>query len=283
MTTALAAATRQPERADQTGGRPIAGRDEQCVGVENTAGRGRFVVICDHAANSIPVRLGTLGLERPDLERHIAFDPGALPVARHLAEQLDAPLVHGLISRLVIDCNRALDAPDLIPEVSETTVIPGNASLDPNERARRIVEVYEPFHAALAGLLDQRVAAGVETRLVSVHSFTPVYRGARRPWQVGIVFGRERRLADALLAALRRDPDLTVGENQPYEPADGVFWTLARHGEACGLETAMIEIRNDLLADETGQLAWAARLAEILRAAGPMAPREKERRGWPVR
>lgn len=234
------------------------------VGIENAAGAGGFVVLCDHASNAIPDRLDGLGLARGDLERHIAFDPGALPVARRLAERLDAPLVQGLISRLVIDCNRALDAHDLIPETSETTSIPGNANLDAAERARRIAEVYDPFHRAIADVLNRREEARRPTALVSVHSFTPVYRGVARPWHIGVVFGQDRALADPILERLRQAPDRVVGENEPYSPADGVFWTLRHHGEARGLETAMIEIRNDLLQTEAAQVEWADRLASVL-------------------
>jgi predicted N-formylglutamate amidohydrolase len=246
------------------GGRTIVGSIEPGVGIEQAAAAGRCVVLCDHASNAIPTRLGTLGLQPSDLERHIAFDPGALPVARHLAGLLDAPLIYGLVSRLVIDCNRALEAPDLIPEASEDTPIPGNLRLDPAERRRRIAEVYEPFHRAIADLLDRRAGERCQTALVSVHSFTPVYRGLPRPWHVGVVFAEDRRLAGPVLAGLRLDPDLVVGENQPYGPADRVFWTLHRHGEARGLATAMIEIRNDLLASDSDQRAWAERLARIL-------------------
>lgn len=236
------------------------------VRVTNRSGRGDYVFVCDHASNHIPDGMGTLGLGEADLVRHIAWDPGALPVARALAEALDAPLVESCISRLVIDCNRPFDAPDLISEVSETTIIPGNASLDPAERARRIRLAHEPFHAAIEAVLEERRAVGLPTRLVSVHSFTPVYKGVSRPWHIGIVHDDDTRLAGPFIAALRVQPDIVVGANQPYSPADRVYYTLEVHGRVRDLPCAMIEIRNDEISDEEGQRRWSQMLISILGA-----------------
>lgn len=234
------------------------------VRITNRSGRGAYVFVCDHASNFIPPEMGTLGLGEIDLQRHIAWDPGALPVARALAEALDAPLVESCISRLVIDCNRPLDAPDLIPALSETTVIPGNAALSAEERARRIALAYEPFHAAIEAVLAERIAAGLETRLVSVHSFTPVYKGVQRPWQIGIIHDEDTRLAGPFIAALEAQPGLVVGVNEPYSPADRVYFTLEAHGRVRDLPCAMIEIRNDEIADAAGQRRWAESLTRVL-------------------
>lgn len=246
------------------------------VALENGGGRGGFVFVCDHASNRIPPEFGTLGLDASARGGHIAWDPGALAVARGLARRLDGPLLHGTVSRLVVDCNRALDAADLIVTESDGVVVAANAGLGAAERRRRIDAVHRPYHAALAALLDGRAAAGRPTALVAVHSFTPVFGGRPRPWQAGIVFDRDRRLADPLVAGLAAE-GVTVGVNQPYAPADGVYHTVGRHGEGRGLACAMIEIRNDEIAGPDGQDRWAARLAGLLAAAaGPLGLQTKQ-------
>ena len=234
------------------------------VGVTNRGGASPFVLICDHASNFLPARFGTLGLAGQDLTRHIAWDPGALPVARAMAAALDAPLVESRVSRLVIDCNRPLDAPDLISSVSETTVVPGNADLSQQERAERVALSWTPFHDAIEALVEERLAEGRETWLVSVHSFTPVYKGIDRPWHIGIIHDDDRRLAAPMIAALQSVDGITVGINEPYSPADRVYFTLERHARSRGLPCAMIEIRNDEIRDEPGQSRWAEMLGGIL-------------------
>jgi len=235
------------------------------VRVTNPCGAGRFVFTCDHASNFLPPEYGTMGLAEAELSRHIAWDPGALPVARRLAEALDAALVETCISRLVLDCNRPLDAPDLIPPVSETTAIPGNAGLSDAEREARIARCWRPFHDAVEAVVEDRLAEGREAWLVSVHSFTPVYKGERRPWQIGIIHDDDTRLASPLIAALKKKGGLTIGVNQPYSPADRVYFTLEAHARPRGLPCAMIEIRNDEIADDAGQAHWADLLARALR------------------
>lgn len=234
------------------------------VTVSNGAGRGRVVLVCDHASNALPAELGTLGLDPDELSRHIAWDPGALPVAQAMSRLLDAPLIASGVSRLVIDCNRAPDAPDLIADISETTTIPGNAHLSAADRVQRIALAHTPFHAAIDDLLTRRLAERRETWLVSVHSFNPTYRGRRRPWQVGILHDDDERLSGPMIAALRSSADLVVGDNEPYSPADRVYYTLERHGRARGLRCAMIEIRNDEIGSGEGQANWGERLAGIL-------------------
>ena len=242
--------------------RPASLASSDTVGVTNPGGSSPFVLTCDHASNFLPAEFGTLGLPAEDLSRHIAWDPGALPVARRMAEALDATLVETRISRLIIDCNRPLDAPDLVPPVSETTIIPGNAGLSDSERAERIALSWRPFHDTIANIIDDRLARGQETRLVSVHSFTPVYKGVRRPWHIGVIHDDDRRLAAPLIEALET-MNVTVGVNQPYSPADRVYYTLERHARSRGLACAMIEIRNDEISGETGQRKWADLLTGI--------------------
>ncbi|WP_144377892.1 N-formylglutamate amidohydrolase [Mesorhizobium amorphae] len=239
------------------------------VRVTNPDGAGAFVFTCDHASNLLPAEFGTLGLPASDLARHIAWDPGALPVAQILSERLDAPLVETCISRLVLDCNRPLGAPDLIPPVSETTVIPGNENLSAEARQARIDRCWKPFHQAIEDLIEARTARGLETRLVSVHSFTPVYKGIDRPWHIGIIHDEDARLSAPLIAALEQQGGFTVGANQPYSPADRVYFTLERHARSRGLLCAMIEIRNDEIRDQAGQKKWGERLAGIFTGLEP--------------
>jgi predicted N-formylglutamate amidohydrolase len=235
--------------------------------VENPNGSSPILLICEHASNRLPAQYGTLGLDATALESHIAWDPGALGVARALSQALDAPLVHATVSRLVLDLNRDPAAPDSITSVSERTIIPGNQDLDPAERSRRVEEVYHRFHNATDALINERVAAGATHAVVSIHSFTPTYRDVLRPWHIGLIFAKDARLASQVAAGLKRDEELIVGMNEPYSPADRVFHTLERHAERRGLAPLMIEIRNDLLRDPDQQMSWSDRLAPLLRDA----------------
>ena len=234
----------------------------------NAAGQGPFAIVVDHASNRIPARYANLGLPPSELVRHIAWDPGALGVSLRLSDLLDAPVVHSTVSRLVIDCNRELHVNDLIPEISEFTVIPGNAAVTDQERAERIASAYLPFHAAIDALLDARAAAGLETILVCMHSFTPVYKGAARPWPIGLIPPYAEAYTAALRDALAADaPDLNIGWNEPYSALKGVTQTLERHGDGRGLAATMIEIRHDEILEPNGVALWADRLARCLSSA----------------
>jgi predicted N-formylglutamate amidohydrolase len=239
------------------------------VVAENPEGRGSFVILCDHASNRIPEAYQSFGFAEEALQRHIAWDPGALAVARLLSAKLDAPLFWPDASRLIVDCNRAADAPSLIVTESEGRPVPANRGLDEEERSRRLANIHAPYHAAIDTCLARRVADGRATALIAIHSYTPVYFGKARPWQIGILFDDNRRLADLLIRELRTDPALNVGINQPYSPADGVYYTLSRHAGPRGLPAVMIEIRNDEIGDEAGELSWADRLARIFVAVEP--------------
>lgn len=243
------------------------GGELEAVAVRNRRGRGGFVLVCEHASNHVPPAYRGLGLDGAGLARHIAWDIGAHSLAERLATLLDAPLVHATHSRLLIDLNRDPAAPDSIVETSEDTPIPGNRDLPPGERLRRRQWLYEPFHAMLDSVLDERLAADRPTALVSIHSFTPTYLGRARPWHAGLIFRHDRRLSDPLLAALQRERELCIGVNEPYGPGDGVYHTIGRHGEGRGLPCAMLEVRNDQIADAEGQARWAARLAADFRQA----------------
>jgi predicted N-formylglutamate amidohydrolase len=241
------------------------GAAEPVARVENPNGRSPILLICEHASNHLPARYGTLGLNADQLESHIAWDPGALGVAQVLSRLLDAPLIHASVSRLVLDLNRDPSAPDSIWTLSERTAIPGNLDLAAEERAWRVREVYEAFHDAVDDFANVRKATGQLAAVVSIHSFTPIYRDVPRPWQIGLIFNEDERFARSVEAGLKADSSLNVGMNEPYSPADRVFHTLERHAERRGLAPLMIEIRNDLIRTEDGQAAWANRLAPLLR------------------
>lgn len=224
----------------------------------NEEGRSPFVLICEHASRLLPRKLGDLGLPEAELQRHIAWDIGAENVARLLSRLIDAPLLLQRYSRLAYDCNRPPESPDSIPEVSELTAIPGNRKLSPGDRLARIAEIYRPFHDGVSAVLDRRAAAGARSIVVSIHSFTPVYKGKQRSVELGILHDRDTSLSSKLIKGF---PNVDARLNEPYGPKDGVLHTLNMHGFARGLEHAMIEIRNDLVANERGQDEWAQRLS----------------------
>lgn len=228
--------------------------------VHRRHGRGPLLLLCEHASNHVPAAYAQLGLSDEDLLRHIAWDPGAAATASVLSERLDAPLVCATLSRLLLDLNRDIAAADSIAVRSEATSIPGNQTLSAAEREHRQQSIYHPFHAAVEAVLAERRSAALPTAVISIHSFTPSYHGVARPWHVGVLSQHDRRLADALLANLRQDQTLCVGDNQPYAPEDGVYHSVGRHGQAHGLPCAMLEIRNDLIADAADQQRWAERL-----------------------
>ncbi|MEJ5021663.1 N-formylglutamate amidohydrolase [Ochrobactrum vermis] len=235
------------------------------VSVFNKDGESPYLFVCEHASNFIPDTFQGLGLNADALKAHIAWDPGAIEVARHLASSLDAPLVESHLSRLLIDCNRPLDAHDLIPEISETTVVPGNHALNSMERLARIDLSHRPFHTAVEHVIAERGRRGLPSWIVTVHSFTPIYRDVPRPWQIGIIHDEDDRIGKPLIAALRKDATLNVGVNEPYSPADRVYYTLERHARPRNAPCVMIELRNDEIADGQTQIVWAEKIATILK------------------
>ncbi len=232
----------------------------------NEGGASPFVLLCEHASNHVPEEYAGLGLSSRDLGRHIAWDIGAADLARELSRRLDAPLFLSGYSRLLIDCNRPPGAPTSIPTRSEDTGIPGNLDLDAGERARREAAFFAPFHAAVARLLDRRAAEGRPAVVVGVHSFTPVFLGVPRPWRAGVLYGRAERFGRALVERLAADlGPAEVGDNEPYriEPEQHDY-TVPVHGDARGLDAALLEVRQDLIASAAEAEAWAARLAPAL-------------------
>jgi len=246
--------------------------DPSPVRVLREAGQSAFCLTADHAGRASPRRLGRLGVAEGELDRHIAWDIGIAGVTERLSETLDATTVLQTYSRLVVDCNRDPSVPSSMPEVSEHTAIPGNVGLSHTDRAARVTEIFEPYHARIRALLDARLAAGRRTIYVAMHSFTPVFKGESRAMQVGVLYNRDVRLAEIMLELLRAEGDLTVGDNAPYAVSDVTDYGVPVHAERRGLAHVEIEIRQDLIASEAGQVAWAARFARLLRDAAVRLP-----------
>ena len=236
----------------------------------NALGRSPFLFTCDHYGRLIPKALGDLGLPKEELTRHIAWDIGIAGVAEQLARALDAHLIAQRYSRLVIDCNRPPSAVSSIPRLSEATTIPGNEAISRDEAATRRRAIFDPYHARIGEIIDARLAAARPTILVSLHSFTPIYAGVARPWHIGALYHHDRTLPPLLLRSLRKEGDLVVGDNEPYAVSDVTDYTIPVHGETRGLVNTGIEIRQDLIADESGQQLWTERLARILSEIEPL-------------
>jgi predicted N-formylglutamate amidohydrolase len=225
------------------------------------------LVICDHASNAIPPGYGTLGLPREALDRHIAYDIGAADVTRALAAQLGAPAVLSTYSRLIIDPNRGLDDPTLVMRYSDGAIVPGNAYVDPPDIARRSRLFWTPYREEIATTVDAMMATGEPPALISIHSFTPVMRSLARPWKIGVLWDRDGRIPKPLIEAMLAEPDLRadeVGDNEPYDGALAGD-TIDEIATARGLANALIEIRQDLIAEGHDATAWAERLARALR------------------
>jgi predicted N-formylglutamate amidohydrolase len=234
------------------------------VRVLRESGSSDLFLTADHAGRVIPRKLGTLGLPPHELDRHIAWDIGIANVTEIVSQQLDATAVLQTYSRLVIDCNRRPEWASAIPEISELTPIPGNVGLTAEDRAARVKEVFAPYHERIGALLDARQMRGQRTVLVAMHSFTPVFKGERRDMQVGVLYGRDSRLARILIDLLRAEGDLVVGDNAPYAITETSDYGIPVHGIARGFGNVEIEIRQDLIEHEAGQIEWAQRFVRLL-------------------
>jgi predicted N-formylglutamate amidohydrolase len=230
----------------------------------NDSGRSAFLLTGDHYGRLIPRMLGDLGLPESELARHIAWDIGIAGVAEMLSKHLDAHLIVQRYSRLVIDCNRPPHVASSIPMISEATTVPGNEGISREAAELRRAQIFDPYHRRIDEIIDARRHNSMPTILVSLHSFTPVYAGIARPWHIGALYQRDRVLPPMLLQALRAEPDLVVGDNEPYAVSDQTDYTIPVHAEARGLMNSGIEIRQDLISDQAGEKAWADRLARIL-------------------
>jgi predicted N-formylglutamate amidohydrolase len=229
---------------------------------EEILGNLPLLLVCDHASNRVPAALDGLGLPRERLAEHIAVDIGAAAVTRLLTPALNASAILASYSRLVIDCNRALDDPSSIPRLSDGVAIPGNHDLSGLARGARRAEIFVPYHAGIARRLG---AVSTVPALISIHSFTPVMRGIVRPWHIGVLWDDDPRIAVPLLAALGREAGLVVGDNQPYSAREPRGYTVSHHAHTPGFPHVAIELRQDLVADKTGACEWTDRLARLLK------------------
>ncbi|WP_425100723.1 N-formylglutamate amidohydrolase [Tropicibacter sp. S64] len=238
------------------------------VAVMGKIGAAPLVLVCEHASAFIPPALQGLGVSDAARTSHVAWDIGALDVAKRLSARLQAPLVAAQLSRLVYDCNRPLDSEGSIPAVSEIHEIPGNTNLTSADRQARYEAVHEPFHAAVTDVLDrQQAACSGPVTLITVHTFTPVYFGKPRAVELGYLFHSDAALAQAAVQIESREGALKAEVNAPYSAMDGVTYTLAKHAEARGLRSVMIEVRNDLVDTEAKAEVMADHLAQTLTAA----------------
>jgi predicted N-formylglutamate amidohydrolase len=234
------------------------------VTVHNENGPSPFLIVADHAGNSIPRALGRLGVPETECERHIAWDIGIGAVCRLVADALGATLVQQNYSRLVIDCNRTPGSETSIPEISELTPVPGNMGLSEGQRAARVRGIFKPYHDRIETELDRRRQASRPVALIAMHSFTPVFKGVARPWHAGVLYNRDPRFAQLLIALLKREDGLVIGDNEPYSVTDASDYTIPVHGERRGLHHVAIEVRQDLITGDKGQWAWGRLLGRLL-------------------
>jgi predicted N-formylglutamate amidohydrolase len=251
------------ELSDEPGLPPV-----EHIAPSHAAGAMReLVLVCDHASNNVPPEIGSLGLSEEDMRRHIAWDVGARGVTLGLARRLGAEAVLSTWSRLVIDPNRGEDDPTLVMKLYDGSLIPGNRQVGIAETERRLETYHRSYHRAVDGALDRVLAEGRRPALIAIHSFTPQFRGRPfRPWHVGLLWDCDDRLLRPLLSRLRAEPDLCVGDNEPYNGhlfGDSMYV----HGTLRGIPHILIEIRNDLIETADDQEAWAERLAPMLREA----------------
>lgn len=255
---------------DSDTGIPLLGADEPAPATVKLRPNRAWLVVCDHASNRFPRRLGTMGLDAAARAEHIAWDIGAAAVAERVAERLGAPSILCNYSRLVIDCNRYVDAPDAAPAVSDGIPVPGNAGLSAAGLAERSALIARPYHAAIADHLDATLAQGVRPVFLSIHSCTPVMGGAYRPWPIGLAWNRDDRFSLPVLEQLKADGIRPVGENEPYSLDLGADFTTPEHALARGLANLQVEFRNDLVASAEGALLYADILADAIIAAAAL-------------
>lgn len=250
----------------------LSGDDPPPACIINPDGASPFLLIGDHAGNSVPLALGSLGLSETEMMRHIAWDIGTAGLGERLSVALDAVFVRQTYSRLVVDCNRDPEAADAILAVSDATRVPANHELTASDRATRVGVIHAPYQDAIAAELARRDAEGRETILVSLHSFTPTMQGFVRPWQIGVLYSEGRvSFALSMLRRLSACDDLTVGDNQPYA-MDTTDYTVPRHAFTANRQYLEIEIRQDLLVTPEHQAGWSDRIAAHLKAAAAHDP-----------
>ncbi len=224
-----------------------------------------ILLVCDHARNALPDVYGTLGLPASEFDRHIAYDLGVEAVVNGLSERLGVPAVLACFSRLLIDPNRGVNDPTLIMQLSDGAVVPGNRDIDETERTFRLSQFHQPYHRAIEAEIDAAIADNSPPVLISVHSFTPAWKGIARPWHASLLWEDDRRCSDLFIQALSADPNLVVGDNEPY--AGGLAGdTMHTHSVKRGLPHTLVEIRQDLISDDDGVSQWIERLASAIDA-----------------
>ena len=233
--------------------------------VLNSGGRAPLLIACDHAENRIPGSLGNLGLQDDYLQAHIAYDIGAKQVAIRLSELFDAPLILAEYSRLVIDLNRHLSDPTLIARESDHIVIEGNCGLTEGDKNARIEEIFQAYHNQYSEMVGKLIAMHEKPVIFSVHSFTPRMHGIDRPWHFGWLWDKDAELAKVLLEAFARLPGYTIGDNQPYHAKDPEGYAQSVHASQRGVELALLEIRQDLIAETKGQEEIANLIYQVMR------------------
>lgn len=241
--------------------------EPKAVRVENPSGKGKYVIVCDHASNRVPKSLRNLGLSKAELKQHIAWDPGTEDIGLYLSKHMDAPCVIAGYSRLVVDLNRGHDHKECMRDVSDHIRIPGNTGLTAAQRRQRLDEFFHPYHAEITKALKRFTAKGIAPVLISIHSFTPEMDGFRRPWHIGVLWNRQEKLARALVKHLRRNnPDLVIGENEPYslKAANFLKNTVSTHAESKGLPYVIVEFRQDLVSTRKDAVKWAEIFRESL-------------------
>jgi len=253
-----------PQGATLSGTGLLSASEPTPIRVERLDGTSPFVFICDHASLRIPESLGALELQDVDLSRHIAWDIGAAAVTEQLSRSFNATAIFQTYSRLVIDCNRRPEVFNSIPDISEETPVPGNVDISAAARQTRVDEIFTPYHDGISQILDTRALAERDTILISIHSFTPVFKGVQRPWDFALVYNRDPRISRIIMDLLEADGDLRIGDNEPYFLSDETDYTLPVHGEQRQLPHTQFEIRQDLLKTPQQQSKWANRLSETL-------------------
>lgn len=244
---------------------PLLGHDDPpAFRVINEEATTPIVLICDHAGHAVPGKLGDLGLDLASRTQHIGWDIGAAIVTQILAERLSAPAFLSTYSRLVVDCNRDLHDPTAFPAISDGIVVPGNQELSAMDRAARVEACFTPYHRAIERCLDQFTAKGIAPAVISIHSFTPMMQGVTRPWQVGILWDQDPRLAVPLIANLAALHRLTVGDNEPYSAREPQGYSLRYHAAPRGLPHVLIELRQDEICLPAGAELYADYLVSAL-------------------
>jgi predicted N-formylglutamate amidohydrolase len=257
----------QAKPAKKTLKKLLTSAEPPAVRVENGKGKGRCVIVCDHASNRIPKSLSGLGLSKADLQKHIAWDPGTEDIGRAVSKALDAAVVYASYSRLVVDLNRGHDSKECMRDTSDHVRIPGNAALTAAQKKQRLDELFWPYHARIEREVGRFTAKGIAPVLISIHSFTPEMDGFRRPWHIGVLWNREEKLARHLVRELRRNnPDLVIGENEPYSLKAVNFTknTISTHAESKGLPYIILEFRQDLVDTKAKAKKWAGIFLESL-------------------